>query len=204
MANGAVTGPGAVEWRVQPVHVSMGAAGCGGGTCADGSRASGSSCSGDDADDLVVAKFLVDNIVKLRRGLNYVNTAQEEEKLATEIRDFLGQVGDKLPAYAALAMLVPEEDRAVELRMNSIKEGQLPLRFSYIQDGRTPHLLYATGFAKAALSQFKQFGSLLKAEDRLQIGNLLKEVSAQLGSASPDPFLLDQAMDAYLFFLIFF
>ena len=70
------------------------------------------------------------------------------------------------------------------------------LSVSYVQDGRTPDLLYATGFAKCALSQFKQFGSLLDAETRLRIGNLLGELQSQLNAPSPDPFLVDQATES--------
>ena len=71
--------------------------------------------SGDDADDLAVAKYLVDNLSRLRDRIRLVETPEQEEQIAQEIRDFLGSIDNKLPAYSALAMLVPEHDRAVEL-----------------------------------------------------------------------------------------
>ena len=46
------------------------------------------------------------------------------------------------------------------------------------------------------MSQFKQFGSLLDAETRLRIGNLLGELQSQLNAPSPDPFLVDQATES--------
>ena len=69
--------------------------------------------SGDDADDLAVAKYLVDNLSRLRDRMRLVESPEQEEQIAQEIRDFLGSIDNKLPAYSALAMLVPEHDRAV-------------------------------------------------------------------------------------------
>jgi len=81
-------------------------------------------------------------------------TPRQEERVAAEIRDFLRDAKQKLPAYAALASLVPEDQRAVEMRLSSIRKGTTPIRFTYIQDGRASDLLYATGYASMAMRQY--------------------------------------------------
>ncbi|MEE2962155.1 MAG: hypothetical protein VYA34_15585 [Myxococcota bacterium] len=146
--------------------------------------------------DLATARYLVDNIMALRKNVNAADTPSKEEAVAKKIRDFLAETENKLPAFAALAMLVPEEDRAVEMRLTSIRKKKTPIRFTYIQDGRSAELLKATGFATTTMAQFKKFGSLLDLETRLRIGNLLKEINANLSAPSPDTYLLTRAMDS--------
>ena len=58
--------------------------------------------SGDDADDLAVAKYLVDNLSRLRDRMRLVESPEQEEQIAQEIRDFLGSIENKLPAYMHL------------------------------------------------------------------------------------------------------
>ena len=80
-------------------------------------------------------------------------------------------------------MLVPEHDRAVELRINWNMRIRRPFDLVTFKMAE-PRTFSATGFAKCALSQFKQFGSLLDAETRLRIGNLLGELQT-LNAPSP-------------------
>jgi len=91
-------------------------------------------------------------------------------------------------------MLVPTEQRAVEMRLTALRKDETPIRFTYIQDGRSSELLYATGFAKMAMDQLKRYGPALDSETRLRISNLLGKVRGQLNSPSPDIFVLDRSM----------
>lgn len=142
------------------------------------------------------ARYLVDNIKLLRDEMSAAKTPEQEQAVAEDIRDFLADCKDRLSAYSALAMLVPQDQRAVEMRLTSLREDETPIRFTYIQDGRSSELLYATGFAKMAMAQFKRFGSTLDSETRIRVGNLLGKVRSQLNSPSPDLFVLDRSMRA--------
>ncbi len=150
----------------------------------------------DDTSDLEIAKFLVDNILALQDNMKWSTSAKDEEAVSLQIREFLHKCNNKLPAYAALALLVPEEDRAVEMRLTSLKNDQMPVRFSYIQDGRSPEILRCSGFANAALKQFQRFGSMLNTDSKLRIQMLLKEVNTVLNEPSPDMYSLERAMVA--------
>ncbi len=151
---------------------------------------------GQSDHDLGTARYLVDNILALRARMKKARTPTQEAEVARRIRDFLRDAHDKLPAYAALANLVPEQHRAVEMRLSAIREGAVPLRFAFIQDGRTSDLLYATGVARMAMQQWNRYGALLDTESRLRLGNLLGEVHQILNAPSPDPFLLHRALRA--------
>ncbi|MBT6177581.1 MAG: hypothetical protein HOI23_10065 [Deltaproteobacteria bacterium] len=143
---------------------------------------------------LKTARYLVDNIKSLRGKMQAADTPEKEKVVAQDIRDFLGDCKDRMSAYAALAMLVPVEQRAVEMRLTALREDETPIRFTYIQDGRSSELLYATGFAQMAMAQLKRYGVALDSETRLRIGNLLGKVRGELNSPSPDLFVIDRSM----------
>lgn len=143
---------------------------------------------------LKTARYLVDNIKLLRGKMQAADTPEKENLVAQDMRDFLGDCKDRMSAYAALAMLVPVDQRAVEMRLTALRKDETPIRFTYIQDGRSSELLYATGFAQMAMAQLKRYGVALDSETRLRIGNLLGKVRAELNSPSPDLFVIDRSM----------
>ncbi|MED5465128.1 MAG: hypothetical protein VX699_10765, partial [Myxococcota bacterium] len=149
-----------------------------------------------DQKGLATARYLVDNIQRLSRSMHRDLSPSQESALATEIRDFLANCKDRLAAYAALAMLVPESQRAVEIRVTSLKNQKAPIRFTYLQDGRTSEILRATGFALATMTQFKVYASVLHPETRRRVSNLLKELHACINAPSPDPFTLKRVREA--------
>jgi len=149
-----------------------------------------------DQEGLATARYLVDNIQRLSRSMRRDLSPNQEGAMATEIRDFLADCKDRLAAYAALAMLVPESQRAVEMRVTSLKEGKAPIRFTCIQDGRSSEILRATGFAKAAITQFRLYGTVLDYETQRRMTNLLKELHTCINAPSPDPFTLKRVREA--------
>ncbi|MEE8409931.1 MAG: hypothetical protein V3T05_10015, partial [Myxococcota bacterium] len=171
------------------------------GSLETGRRRPGHSRAGDDEvgpwdHDLETARYLVDNIMQLRGAIRAARTPAQEDRVAADIRDFLRDTKEKLPAYAALASLVPEQHRAVEMRLSAIRKGATPIRFTFIQDGRASDLLYATGYARMAMRQYKRYAGVLDVETRLRIGNLLGEMHDVLNAPSPDPYRLEVAMRA--------
>lgn len=150
----------------------------------------------DDDSELGQARYLVDNLMRLSRMMREARTPRQEEQVAIHIRDFLRDAENKLSAYAALATLVPEDQRAVEMRLTSLRRDEAPIRFTYIQDGRNSEILYATGFARVAMQQYQRYLGVLDVETRLRVGGLLGEVHAVLNSPSPDLYRLRRAMHA--------
>ena len=134
-----------------------------------------------DERSLKSARYLVDNI-KSTCKMEAADTPEKEKAVAQDIRDFLADCKDRMSAYAALAMLVPEQ-RAVEMRLTALRKDETPIRFTYIQDGRSSELLYATGFAKVAMTNSS--GSPALDVNRLRI-KLAGKVRGQLNSPSPD------------------
>lgn len=140
--------------------------------------------------DVSDARLLTDELLQLRDRAKAAKTPAQEEKLAQAIRDLLQRARKRMPVYAALASLVPESQRAVEMRLSSMVPGRPPIRFTFIQDGRTSEILRVAGFAKMALDQYLRYQTMLDPETRLRTGALLGEVNSILNSPSPDIYKL--------------
>src|SRR5690606_10479473 len=130
------------------------------------------------------------------RMMRDARTPRQEERVATEIRDFLRDAENKLGAYAALALLVPEDQRAVEMRLTAMHRAEAPIRFTYIQEGRNSEILYASGIARVAMQQYQRYLGVLDVKTRLRTGGLLSEIHAVLNSPSPDLYRLRRVMRA--------
>jgi hypothetical protein len=136
------------------------------------------------------ARTLTEELLGLRSLAKAAKTPEQEEQVAKRIRDFLQKTRERMPAYAALASLVPEHLRAVEMRMSSMVPGKTPIRFTYIQDGRASELLRVAGFAKMALDQYTRYQTILDPETRLRTAALLGEINRGLTAPSPDMYQL--------------
>lgn len=146
--------------------------------------------------DLPAARRLVRGLLELRATARAATTPETEEALAHRVRGFLQGLEPKLTCFAALASLVPERERAVEMRLTAIAPRTPPARFTFIQDGRAAELLYAAGYARTALRQYQRYQAVLDPDTRLRVGSVLGELEHILSSPSPDPWRLSQALRA--------
>ncbi len=140
--------------------------------------------------DVADARQLTRDLLSLREKTLKARTPKQEEAVAKLLRDFLKRTKERVPAYAALATLVPENERAIEMRVGSIVPGRTPIRFTYLQDGRTSELLRIAGLAKVSLEQYTRYQSVLDTETRLRLGSLLSQIHGELNAPSPDLYRL--------------
>jgi hypothetical protein len=146
--------------------------------------------------DLAGAHYLATNLMRIRSQMKGLMTPAKEKKIAAQMRDFLRDAKDSLPAFTALATLVDEEHRAVEMRFTSLRKGEVPTRFTYIQDSRNSELLYAAGVARVAMQQYRRYRSMLDVETRCRLGRLLVDLHQALNAPSPDPYVLTNIIHA--------
>jgi len=150
----------------------------------------------EDLEEIDIAREVVSKIQELQGRLPKDATPAQEMSLAAELRDMAGDFSDRLKAFAALAVLVPENSRAVEMHLSALRPDESPIRFAYLQDSRSADLLQATAYASAALSQLNTYGFAVSHDNRVRLGALLNEIHSILNSPSPDPYRLKVAQAA--------
>ena len=150
----------------------------------------------EDIEEIEIAREVVSSLQELQGRLPEDATPAQETALAAELRDMAGGFSDRLKAFTALAVLVPDKSRAVEMHLSALRKDEAPIRFAYLQDSRGADLLQATAYASSALSQLNTYGFAVSHETRVRLGAVLNEIHGILNSPSPDPYRLRIAQHA--------
>ncbi len=144
----------------------------------------------EDLEEIEIAREVIEQIQALQGRLPKDATPAEETALASELRDVAAGFSDRLKAFAALSVLVPEKSRAVEMHLMALRPDTAPIRFAYLQDSRSADILQATAYASTALAQLNTYGFAASHDTRVRLGAVLADLHGILNAPSPDPYQL--------------
>ena len=144
----------------------------------------------EDLEEIEIAREVIGQIQSLQGRLPKDATPAQEAELAAELRDVAAGFSDRLKAFAALSVLVPEKSRAVEMHLTALRPDTAPIRFAYLQDSRSADILQATAYASTALAQLNTYTFAVSHNTRVRLGAVLNDLHSILNSPSPDPYQL--------------